>query len=553
MVPKTAPKAPVVSQSTGITCPHLAKGFCRYGNLCKFLHQDGSESSLPVKDTVSTEPTEAVCKHFAVGWCRRGDQCKFVHGSASSNSLETPAGSGERKRVKHQPLAEDKKEQLRQAGLLDVCFRWAQGNCDNASCRFSHRHLNEWESRLFEDLLDCNEASPTAMPREDISAPRESPEQTSPLQLESGLASSELSVSQTPMPLLQPESSSAWNDLGDPPASRPLLTLEPLPAENSCKLAAPRPPASFRRGVKVESSGSTILRHKLGDCRGRGAIDFSKESSARRVHEQPCVYAIPTAKSGNFRGSGQSAKTLKCDIISGGNSRRPAIPAGPKIASRFPKSSYVLNPPGTRLKPATAFPNKDFRCPVKEGSWKPSVFRRAWADMSDSSEEEEEPLACEMPPPPLKAGPNSDRRALTRLSRHAYKRYRKYAFWKVRKGYGQQRPKNPRSCSKSSSDSRSVGPGWDSLSLLNLVDESAHQDRNGTREGNRTPDNVADRGSQDHGPGKSQDNAAVSRCILRAVWSRVAVRSTGYSAPSQSVLAGPLDSASLRAWPIPYP
>ena len=253
------------------------------------------------------------------------------------------------------------------------------------------------------------------------------------------------------------------------------------------------------------------------------------------------MYAIPTAKSGNFRGSGQSAKTLKCDIISGGNSRRPAIPAGPKIASRFPKSSYVLNPPGTRLKPATAFPNKDFRCPVKEGSWKPSVFRRAWADTSDSSEEEEEePLACEMPPPRLEAGPNSDRRALTGLSRHAYKRYRKYAFWKVRKGYGQQRPKNPRSCSKSSSDSRSVGPGWDSLSLMNLVDESAHQDRNGAREGNRTPDNVADRGSQDQGPGKSQNNAAVSRCILRAVWSRVAVRSTTYSAPSQSVLAGPL-------------
>ena len=232
MVPKTAPKSPVVLQSTGITCPHFAKGFCRYGNLCKFLHQDGSESSAPVKDTVSTKSTEVVCKHFAAGWCRWGDQCKFAHSCASSNSLEAPDGSGERRRVKHRPLAEDKKEQLRQAGLLDVCFRWAQGNCDNASCRFSHRHINAWESRLFEELLDCNEASPTALPREENSAPRVSPEQTSPLQPESGLASSKLGVSQTPMPLLQPESSSAWNDLGDPPASRPLLTLEPLPAES---------------------------------------------------------------------------------------------------------------------------------------------------------------------------------------------------------------------------------------------------------------------------------------------------------------------------------
>ena len=170
-VPKTAPKAPVVPQSTGITCPHFAKGFCRYGNICKFLHQDGSESSVPVKDTVSPEPTEVVCKHFAAGWCCRGDQCKFAHNSASSNSWETPAGSGEGRRVRHQPLAEDKKEQLRQAGLLDVCFRWAQGYCDNASCRFSHRHINAWESRLFKELLDCNEASPKALPREDVSAP----------------------------------------------------------------------------------------------------------------------------------------------------------------------------------------------------------------------------------------------------------------------------------------------------------------------------------------------------------------------------------------------
>ena len=143
-----------------------------------------------------------------------------------------------------------------------------------------------------------------------------------------------------------------------------------------------------------------------------------------------------------------------------------AIPAGPKSASRFPKSSYVLNPPGTRLKPATTFPNKDFKCPVKEGSWKPSVFRKAWADMSDSSEEE--PLACEMPPPLPEAGPSSGRRALTGLSRRAYKRYRKYAFWKVRKGHGQQRPKNPRSCSESSSDLQSVAPCYDSLTLLRL-------------------------------------------------------------------------------------
>ena len=222
--------------------------------------------------------------------------------------------------MKHQPLAEDKKERLRQAGLLDVCFRRAQGCCTNASCRFSHRHISAWERRLFKELLDGNEASLKAVSREEVSTSLVSPEQTSPLQHESGVVWSESGVFPTPMQLLPSEPSSAWNDPVGPPTTRPLLMLEPSPADKSCKLAAPRPPASFRRGVKVESSGSTILRHKLGDCRGRSAIELSKESSVRRVHEQPCVYAIPTAKSVNCWGSGQSTKTLKRRIISGGAS-----------------------------------------------------------------------------------------------------------------------------------------------------------------------------------------------------------------------------------------
>ena len=251
------------------------------------------------------------------------------------------------------------------------------------------------------------------------------------------------------------------------------------------------------------------------------------------------MYAIPTTKSVTSWGSGQSTKTLKRHINSGGNSRRPATPAGPKSASRFPQSSYVLNPPGTRPKPATTFPNKDFTIPIKDGSWKQSVFRRAWADMSDSSEEES--LACEMPPLLPEAASSSDRKTLTGLSRRAYGKLRRYAFWKVRKGHGQRRPKDPNSRSASSSDSQSVAPCYDSLSLLSFVDESAHQDGNGTGEDNRTPGNAAESGTQGQVWGEPQDNAAVSRCILRAVWSRVAVRGIGSSIPSQpSRLANPL-------------
>ena len=187
--------------------------------------------------------------------------------------------------------------------------------------------------------------------------------------------------------------------------------------------------------------------------------------------------------------------------------------------------------------------------------------------MSDSSEEES--LACEMPSPLSEVEPASGRRALTGLSRRAYKRYRTYAFWKLRKGHGQQRPKHPCSCSESSSDSQSVAPCYGSSTLLRFVDESVHQDGTGMGEGSRTPGNVVEGRTSGQVRGEPPDNAAVSRCILRAVWSRVAVRGNVSSVPSQPSPANPLqhapsnrrdsmisfaqDSAGLRAWPIPYP
>ena len=173
--------------------------------------------------------------------------------------------------------------------------------------------------------------------------------------------------------------------------------------------------------------------------------------------------------------------------------------------------------------------NKDVTTPMKGESGKQSVFRRAWADMSDSDSSEEEPVACELPPLLPQVASSSGRRTLTGCSRSTYRRLRQYAFWKLRKGHGQKRPKDLNPCSNSSSDSQSIAPCHDSLS------------GNGTGEGNRTPGNVADSETQGQVRGEPQDNAAVSRCILiRAVWSRVAVRGIGYSVPSQSSLAGPL-------------
>ena len=524
-------------------CPHFLKGNCLRGESCGYIHAKNAVSSvdrntLQMSEQPSQE-TEVRCPHFDKGWCRRGQSCGFAHISDKPDTKEAPPLPEVKRRVKRQPLAEEKKQQLRKAGLLDVCFRWAQGYCDNASCRFSHRHLQAWERRVFEELLDDNEVPPKALHSAEVSAPRVFPEHTLPLGSGSGSASSVSGVLPQPMPLPPPEPSSAWNDPGDPSTSRQLLLLKPLPADNPCKLAAPRPPASFRRGVKVESSGSTILRHKLGDCRGRNATHTFTDSSARGVHEQPCVYARPTTRSVNFWGSGQSMKTLKRLIDSGGNVRRPAAPVGLESASRFPKTSYVLNPPGTRPKPSVAITPKDVSGTIKGELIKQSVFRRAWADMSDSESSEEEPVVCDPPPVLPQGAPSSGCRALIGLSKSTYKRMRRYAFWKLRKAHGHKRPKELDPGSESSSKSQSKGLRNDSLSLLSYVNESALANNNGTGQGQSTSGDVADGGSFGQEKGEPQDNAAVSKCILRAVWSRAAIRGRGDSDLLQSALAGP--------------
>ena len=208
----------------------------------------------------------------------------------------------------------------------------------------------------------------------------------------------------------------------------------------------------------------------------------------------------------------------------------------PGQGSRFPLASYVLNPPGTRPKPLIAPSSEAVTTPMKGEPGKQSVFRRAWADMSDSDSSEEEPAPCELPPLPPQAESSSGRRTFPELSRSTYRRLRQYAFWKVRKGYGQKRPKHPNSCGEASSDLRSVAPCHDSVSLIRLVDESAHDKGNHTGEGNRCPGNETDGMPQGHVWGESEDKAAVSRCILDAVWSRVAVQCVGSTTPSQSTL-----------------
>ena len=149
-------------------CPHFLKGNCRRGVNCGDIHSLEAASStsadLDKKVEQKAQAAQVRCPHFDKGYCRRGDTCRFAHVNGNPEPGIRPHGSGPGSRLKHQPLAEDKKQKLRGADLLNVCFRWAQGGCDNKACRFSHRHLGPWELRMFKELLDSNEASPTALP-----------------------------------------------------------------------------------------------------------------------------------------------------------------------------------------------------------------------------------------------------------------------------------------------------------------------------------------------------------------------------------------------------
>ena len=52
-----------------VVCPHHAKGFCRYGGMCKFLRQVPMlvEPQVPAADIPSPHVKDVVCKHYKKG------------------------------------------------------------------------------------------------------------------------------------------------------------------------------------------------------------------------------------------------------------------------------------------------------------------------------------------------------------------------------------------------------------------------------------------------------------------------------------------------------
>ena len=59
------------SNSKNICCYHYQRGYCRLGDHCKFLHQIET-SGPPV-------PHQRVCREFQLNNCKFGDKCRFKH------------------------------------------------------------------------------------------------------------------------------------------------------------------------------------------------------------------------------------------------------------------------------------------------------------------------------------------------------------------------------------------------------------------------------------------------------------------------------------------
>ena len=126
-------------------------------------------------------------------------------------------------------------------------------------------------------------------------------------------------------------------------------------------------------------------------------MPLSNQPTSRSVLTQPCVLASPPGQPEKLQQHQRIWRRLKVSRSRVSGSLKNKITPGK--GSRFPLASYVLNPPGTRPKLLIASSNKDVTTPMKGEPGKQSVFRRAWADMSDSDSSEEETVVCEQLPP----------------------------------------------------------------------------------------------------------------------------------------------------------
>ncbi|CAL0305284.1 unnamed protein product [Lupinus luteus] len=142
-------------------CREFAAGKCRRGSNCHFLHHDNQnyEDSLESKHREDDAPkyygphdsrdhshrsgrSNEACVNFAKGRCRMGSSCNFVHNSSGGYSKGSVDESN-RERENDRRRRDNSFDQVGGLGPNrsgpTPCKFFANGNCRNAGhCRFSH-------------------------------------------------------------------------------------------------------------------------------------------------------------------------------------------------------------------------------------------------------------------------------------------------------------------------------------------------------------------------------------------------------------------------------
>jgi hypothetical protein len=75
------------AKAQGRPCFNFARGKCKNGDSCKFLHDDATVvSTKPSKPSPNAQVPEGVCVKFQVGKCHRGKACRWKHEIAEDST-----------------------------------------------------------------------------------------------------------------------------------------------------------------------------------------------------------------------------------------------------------------------------------------------------------------------------------------------------------------------------------------------------------------------------------------------------------------------------------
>jgi len=175
-------------------CRHFAAGYCRRGSQCRFLHsdnkkfdysrvssrsQDGSLfRSAPLQSWDYCRPSgrsKETCLNFAKGWCRMGASCKYMHHENSNmfNKASMDESTGEmeidRRCIGSSFTHGGRHGRIQRSDI--PCKYYARGNCRyGKECRFSHdRQACGSPNRGFKDDLLRSSGGDEALDRPKLS------------------------------------------------------------------------------------------------------------------------------------------------------------------------------------------------------------------------------------------------------------------------------------------------------------------------------------------------------------------------------------------------